>query len=246
MDSLETFYQNLNLTQLRNFLDACQRISFIEPASKKKEIVIPNAVKLQQFFDTYQDVSSFFQQEKERGMLANVWVAANLGRNEVRNSKTLRWFLDASETHGQGDFFLNGLLKSLPRSIGTERIRNYCATEECCPLGEQSERVDIEIDGENFLLFIEVKIDAVEGVNQLQRYQDVAMAKSSFRPWKIIYLTPTGKVPEEHENNAQIIGLSWGNFANYLNREINTHLKHNPNNLGLWLGKQFVKHMLTF
>ncbi|HDR1229421.1 PD-(D/E)XK nuclease family protein [Pasteurella multocida] len=178
--------------------------------------------------------------------MANVWAAANLGRNEVRNSKTLRWFLDVSETHGQGDFFLNSLLKALPRSIGVEKIKNYRATEECCPLGEQSERVDIEIDGENFLLFIEVKIDAVEGINQLQRYQDVAMAKSGIRPWKIIYLTPTGKVPEEHENNSQIIGLSWGNFAHDLNREINTHLKHNPNNLGLWLGKQFVKHILTF
>lgn len=246
MDSSEIFYQKLNLTQLKHFLDACQTISFVKPASKVKEIVIPSAVKLQQFVETYQNVSSFFQQEKERGILANVWSAANLGRNEVRNSKTLRWFLDASETHGQGDFFLSCFLNSLPRSIGTEKITDYRATEECCPLGEQSERVDIEIDGENFLIFIEVKIDAVEGVNQLQRYQDVAMAKSGIRPWKIIYLTPTGKVPEEHEDNPQVIGLPWHRFANHLNREIDKHLKFNPNNLGFWLGKQFVKHMLTF
>jgi hypothetical protein len=59
-------------------------------------------------------------------------------------------------------------------------------------LGQAENRVDLSIEGRDFLLIIEVKIDAGEGPVQLQRYDEILRAKAALlgkRP-SLLYLSP--------------------------------------------------------
>ncbi|MDD0823176.1 PD-(D/E)XK nuclease family protein [Mannheimia sp. AT1] len=218
----------------------------LEKETNTKNIVIPSSTAMEKFFDNYQPIYQEKEIQMQNGLMLNVWEAANLGRNEVRNSKTLRWFLDRYAKHGQKDLFLSEFLKCLPEPWCSISIGNYWAIEECCPLGEQTERVDIEIDADNFLLFIEVKIDAFEGEKQLERYYETAKAKSKGRPFGIIYLTRDGILPEFYSNKPEFCGLSWGELANHWQKFTKKALEENPNNRAIWLAEQFVYHILAF
>lgn len=235
-----------NIQQLQGFFDHLKALNLSMP--DKEVIKIPQKDELLSFFDEYQTVYEELQIEIKQGAAVNVWQAANLGRNEVRNSKTLRWFLDRYETHGQADYFLKIFLNCLDKQCSQWDTSVYHTTEECCPLGEQTERVDIEIDGKEFLLFIEVKIDAGQGENQLERYLKVASKKSQGREWYVIYLTCDGKVPyltydgEVLDPDKKIIGVSWKIFANKLKEVTKLETKHHV----MWLANQFADHILTF
>lgn len=235
----------MNIEILDSFFKHWGKIS-LEKESEVKEVIVPNIISMQQFFDGYKPVYQEIEMQKQDGLMLNIWEAANLGRNEVRNSKTLRWFLDMHEDHGQKTLFLREFLKCLPEPWCSISIGNYWATEECCPLGYETERVDIEIDAENFLLFIEVKIDAFEGNKQLERYYDTAVQKAKGRPFGIIYLTKDGILPKEHQNKIEFMGLSWKTLAYNWKNFASKTLKENPNNRAVWLAEQFIEHISSF
>ncbi len=186
-------------------------------------------------------ISSFqisIENVQTTGLLANVWEVAGLKRNEVRIAGVLSWFLDSCESHGQKHKLCASLLDFISQNIRNETniismaqfpvSQNLCsilgqaryrAVTEICPLGERENRVDIEINGECILLFIEVKIDAQQGESQLARYHNIAQIKSQGRPWGVIYLTPYGDLPENARELHNTICISWRNvsdaFLNY-------------------------------
>lgn len=229
---------------LKHFFEQWKTIQtqlVVEPNIKKKELVIPNIEELEKFFNIYQQVNQIREKERRMGTEINVWQAANLGRYEVRNSKTLCCFLDCNADHGQKDAFLKAFLSCI--NLGYLNTEKYLTTEESCPIGEQSERVDIEVESDNFLLFIEVKIDAFEGEEQLNRYYDVATKKSNARFWRVIYLTKDGVLPDkEKQNNERFIGMSWKTLATAFQQLA----KQEPDNRVYWLAQQFAQHILTF
>lgn len=235
----------MNIETLGSFFQNWSKIH-LEKESKVKEVNIPNTISMQNFFDKYKPVYQEIELQKKDGSQLNVWLAANLGRNEVRNSKTLRWFLDMYADHGQKNLFLKEFLKCLPEPWCSISTGNYWATEECCPLGNKTERVDIEIDAENFLLFIEVKIDALEGDKQLERYYDTAVQKAKGRAFCIVYLTKDGILPKEHQNKIECMGLSWKTLAFNWQKFVKKELKANPNNRAVWLAEQFIEHISSF
>ncbi|MDM1020914.1 PD-(D/E)XK nuclease family protein [Acinetobacter sp. VNK23] len=209
--------------------------------------VFINDKKLARFFNHYQsdEVQAPILEAKRQGLAVNVWQTAGLKNEEVRHSKVLKWFLDCRGDHGQGNAILLQLLKELP-VLEKYQPQRYFATEECCPLGNQESRVDIEIDADEFLLFIEIKINATEGKDQLQRYIDIAQAKAKNRDWLIVYLTRDGKLPERYqsyEKDNKVIALSWKKLSKVLyeytkGKEVN--------NRSIWLVKQFADHIKTF
>lgn len=162
------------------------------------------------------------------GSEINVWEVAGLKSDEVRNSRVLKWLLDWQGSHGQGDKILLKLLKSLklPNFPSFEsHVGHYTSRVESSPLGERENRVDIEIDGHDFLLFIEVKINASETNDQLDRYLISAKAKAGDnRPWCVLYLTQDGRDPRHIENpkapryefSKHLIPLSWRDITKVL------------------------------
>ena len=206
--------------------------------------VFINDRQLARFFAQYQsdEVQAPILAAQQQGLGVNVWQTAGLKNDEVRHSKVLKWILDCRGDHGQGNAILLHLLKELPL-LEKYQPKRYFTTEECCPLGNQESRVDIEIDADEFLLFIEIKINAMEGRDQLQRYIDIAEAKAKDRDWLIVYLTRNGKLPERYNAHKNLKGMSWMGISKILSE----YTKNSEvNNRSAWLVKQFADHVKNF
>ena len=159
------------------------------------------------------------------GVSVNVWRAAGLGHDELRNSQVLSWILDRFGDHGQGSAILEAVVQHLSGladkqvvGITTDMVRNnnYWTQTESLPLGDIESRVDIEIESPSFLIFIEVKVRAPETGDQLERYAQLAPKKAAGRPWTIIYLTPDGRKPDNVDLHSKVVSFSWKKVANIL------------------------------
>ena len=108
---------------------------------------------------------------RSSGEMANIWEVAGLKRNEVKIAGVFNWFLDGNAEHGQGHRLCCAILECLnskiihqgdvgwfqdfPRAeclLDHQEKPSYRAITEVCPMGEQANRVDIEINGERILL----------------------------------------------------------------------------------------------
>lgn len=132
------------------------------------------------------------------GARLNVWTTAGLKRDEVRNAGVLAALFDPARSGVRAQAFLSAFLTRVQgedRSVlptPEELKTGYVVQTEACPLGASDTRVDLSIEGEDFLLLIEVKIDAGEGREQLSRYAQVLANKASLlgkRP-ALVYLSP--------------------------------------------------------
>lgn len=230
-----SFVQHLDV-----FFQSWQKIHLEQPVLEKTISVEP--VHLSNFFDAFKQALVPIVEAKQQGLMLNVWKNSGLGSDEVRNSKVLKWFLDCNGDHGQGNTILVQLLQLLPKPFRGFEPQFYSTIEECCPLGNLENRVDIEIDAPEFLIFIEVKINANEGVKQLQRYKDIAQKKAGGRPWLVVYLTRDGKLPPNYLDHAEgLYGLSWRDIARAFKQQY--ACCQNSSNRSLWLLSQYADHI---
>ncbi|MHB8472330.1 MAG: PD-(D/E)XK nuclease family protein [Gammaproteobacteria bacterium] len=215
-------------TRLRGFTQAWEQLPLAtEPSESARAPLDPSA--LEEFIDAFQPALSHL---RSTGALANVWGVAGLGRNEVRIAGVLGWFLDCLGDHGQGHHLCEVVLDRIHKNIsampdGTKfssfptaahlldsagRAR-YRAKTEVCQLGEEESRVDIEINGAWILLFVEVKIDAAEGNKQIERYQRSVRKNAGDHPWGVVYLTPSGILPDGAKVLQNTVALAWDDIA---------------------------------
>ncbi|WP_291352671.1 PD-(D/E)XK nuclease family protein [Acinetobacter sp. UBA3106] len=254
-------------SQLEHFFQSWKNLSF--EALEPEKIISLDSIGLSEFFECFKSAIEPMKQAKANGLLLNVWKSAGLSTDEVRNSKVLKWFLDCRGDHGQGNAILLQLLQLLPPRFHEYYPKFYSAVAECCPLGNLENRVDIEIDAPEFLLFIEVKIYANEGADQLKRYYRDALLKTKNlkKDWAIIYLTKTGylsstedeikgKLLLDHEDitnvihdpldkyeTKRLIPMSWLKISKLFDQYSK---QADVNNRGAWLAKQFADHIKTF
>lgn len=158
-----------------------------------------------------------FDGYRRSGTMFNVWNATQLGNDERRNCRVLAKFLDHSGDHGQGSEILCRLLSMINLGDFATRAANrrYYTRTEVWPLDDSESRVDIEIEGDDFLIFIEAKIAADEAGDQLQRYLELAWLKAGRRDWVVIYLTPNGRHTGNHNlrDNGRIMPASWSQVS---------------------------------
>lgn len=126
----------------------------------------------------------------------NVWSAAGLARSEVRNSAALARLWDPRVAGSRATDFLRSFLESLTNlnnTLPNQRMleAGYSVRIEHCPMGSLADRVDLVIEGDDFLIGIEIKIDAELGKSQLERYC-LAISQRAFTMRKsrqaVIYL----------------------------------------------------------
>jgi hypothetical protein len=115
---------------------------------------------------------------RKAGAFIDLWAVAGLARKEVRTAAVLAWLLDPQGSHGQDDLFLQRLWKEVSAAsecrLGFELEAPQRSRTEINPMGDLNNRVDIELEGRDFLVFIEVKIDAGLRQDQLQNYIELA------------------------------------------------------------------------
>lgn len=157
------------------------------------------------------------QRARAGGAFLNVWSVAGLRRKELRHAAVLAWFLGPRGSHGFGVLALSSFLDTVADhnpgwpDLGRDLSRVTVRTEEW-PLGSETDRVDIAIDGPDFVLFIEVKIDAPEGPEQLPRYVEAAKDKARILKRAhsgLIYLSP--RPPRNYP--ADVAVISWREVA---------------------------------
>ncbi|HHX4812401.1 TPA: PD-(D/E)XK nuclease family protein [Yersinia enterocolitica] len=173
-----------------------------------------------QLAEFFSQLSEPLKAVQHRSLSFDPWEIAGLGRKEVRNTGVLAWLLDPSGSHGFGRLPLQAFLQSI-RDCGREDIpkdfNRYCRVRvETNPTGDNTNRVDIEIDADNFFLLIEVKIDAGEQKEQISHYCSDARQRAVQRPWVVVFLTPHGGKPLTSglEFNAEDVPcLSWWHLA---------------------------------
>ena len=202
-----------------------------------------NHLALSHFFNAYQHARQPMLEAMKQGMFVNVWQTAGLKHDEVRNSKVLQWFLNPNGNHGQSDALLKQFITLLPIEFQNLDTQSSRVIAESCPLGEGTERVDIEVDAQHFLLFIEIKINAYEGQEQLNRYLNIAQRKAHNRPWMVVYLTNQPQLPVMHRNKQNLIAISWQQVAKAFlqySKQAETH------NRSAWLVQQFAEHIQAF
>lgn len=223
---------------------------------------------------------AFFTQYKERykrfwesGSAINIWEVAGLKRNEVRNTAVLAWLLDCHDSHGQGNAFLRCFLDCLgniPENENKETIQvcdiksayrtitEKAFTEEDSPESakdrQSDSRVDIVIEGDDLLLFIEVKIDAGEGKEQISRYNRILSNCAAGRKCGLVFLTRGGKEPESVKEAAEdvikkIATMSWKRLADRMEQDVKRHIMEpDKQKWPLWVIPvlQFCQHIRTF
>jgi PD-(D/E)XK nuclease superfamily len=103
-------------------------------------------------------------------------VIADLERSEVRITAFLAKLWSPSLGGEVATIFLNEFLRRIAVkakvSMPTleELSQGYSIACEQCPLGDQQDRLDMVIEGRDFIIAIEVKIGTIEGRDQLNRY----------------------------------------------------------------------------
>lgn len=169
--------------------------NMIHVAETKKKINL-DSNKLADFFCLLSEPLNAVQ---HRSMAFDPWEIAGIRRKEVQNTGILAWLLDPSGSHGFGRLPLQALLQLIRNCCRNDipvDFNRYCRVQvETNPTGNNTNRVDIEIDADNFFLLIEVKIDASEQEEQISRYCFDAKQRAVTRAWAVVFLTPHGGTP---------------------------------------------------
>ena len=122
------------------------------------------------------------------GELFNLFAITRIERVEVNtHSAMIAELLNPEGRHGKGGHFLKLFLSTMG-------FEHECSLSEARVHKEQTfsgyGRVDIVIHLRDHLILIENKIDALDGDQQLKRYDDIG--KASGKKWQLWYLTKKG------------------------------------------------------
>jgi hypothetical protein len=196
---LERFFSTLQGTfdeeprlRLDNFLKAWRGLP--KPVRRSD----PRTIDVARLEQTLSGIGEPLAAARADGNRLNPWVLAGLKRSEVRNAAVLA-SLWRSELSGMAaSRFLNAFLRQVERRSGiplpseAQLKSGYRVRTEHCLAGERSERIDLTVEGRDFIIGFEIKIDAAEGEAQLQRYADALAERSNVRRSSafLIFLAP--------------------------------------------------------
>lgn len=165
--------------------------------------------------------------DRQRPASFNFFELFRVGSSEVWHTQFLAWLLNARADHGQGDLFFRAFVAACKLPLPVDSIRRYQVRPEI----NLSESIpDIVIFApRQFLILVENKIYAAEGVDQLGReYRDLKRMADSLEVPKsqrfAVFLTPRGQQPITADDPAHWITLSYRRLATALADDTATHI----------------------
>jgi hypothetical protein len=180
------------------------------------------------------------------GDLTDVWAIARIGRREIRNAAVLAWLLDPLGTHGFSERFFRNLVQALAKArvsgfpIPSDFEPTYRVRTEIYPI-DGVNRVDIWVEGKDFVLVIEVKIDALEGYRQIERCKHAAKTRAGDRQYGILYISPTIHANSTNRSD-RICFATWKDVAGALESSVNAKQYIYENVRDRIIG-QFARHI---
>lgn len=177
--------------RLQAFLRAYRSLSSRPRRNQTRRV---DVVRLRDSLDALREPLA---QQREDGRFLNPWKMGGLREDEVRNAAVLAQFWSPQLCGTAAARFLDAFCRRLADPAGllpssAALLSGYHVRTEHCPIGEASERVDITIEGRDFVIGVEVKINAAEGPDQLRRYRDAVTAWARGRGKRpvVIFLAP--------------------------------------------------------
>ncbi len=213
----------LTLSRLQSFVDTWQTLPPAPSLPPPTPTPVLSVEALSGFLSLFKPA---YEDHRRAGGGLNLWEVAGLDSSELRIARVLGWLLDGRRHHGLDNALLSTLLRQaqsrnakvgwpdgFPTADDVEKSQDVRVRVESCPLGDIEDRVDIEIDSDRFVLFIEVKVDAGEGDQQLARYVAAASTKAAGRSWGVLFLTRRGTLHRTHLKQARVVDVSWKEVA---------------------------------
>lgn len=158
-----------------------------------EEKVIEKVKQLCEFYEKY---------KSETGNEYNLFSILKLERKEIRYSLFLADLLNPMGKHSQGTLFLELFIEEIKSKVkGIEKINpnDTRVDTETNVISKEGKlgRIDVFIEDDKNIIYIENKIDAKERENQLNDYSNV---NSDGKEKIILFLTKYGRHPESTEN----------------------------------------------
>lgn len=216
MKTIHSNKDDLLLLGMKNFFGSFRNATFIE-----KEIQLDNFKKgllrlrngfatiyeqekpqrIEEFRVAFTQLISSVKQMQEKGLWRktyfNLFNTFGYLRLEAVHSNVLAWLLNPEEAHGLGDKFLRFFVyrvfnkKGLPTNFSAKVFREK---------QEGGYPMDIVVDGNNWWLVIENKIDSDEQEDQTKRYSDIWKRKGKLGDNVLLaFLSPSGWQPESSD-----------------------------------------------
>lgn len=144
----------------------------------------------------FSEIRNPIQKMRSSGAMVNPWILAGLERKEVRNAAVLAGLWNPALAGDAAIIFLNAFFRQVEAVNGVRLpdfaslSRGYTILTEDCAVGQVTERIDLTIEGPDYLIGMEIKIEAVEGSAQLQRYQTALAARAKSRGSTVEGLKP--------------------------------------------------------
>ena len=164
----------------------------------------------------------------------NLFDVLGIATREVSHSAFLAWLLNPAGSHALGDYFLRRFLTVVTTEALENRVDGFPArpvdvhgwslrdvrvvTEY--PVGVGGRRVDILIDGraDRFVCLIENKVHSGESAGQLADYLTGVGRHFADRAILPVFLTPDGRGPEDEQDSAHYVPVSYQGVLNIIQR----------------------------
>lgn len=156
--------------------------------------------RVEEFRIVFSRLISTVKQMQENGLWRktyfNLFTILGYQRLEDAHSNILAWLLNPEESHGLGDAFLRDFV----RRVFDKELLKYFPVKVKRESQDGDDRLDIVVEGNNWWLIIENKIDSTEQENQTKRYADHwrnrgIIGENVF----LAFLSPSGWLPESRD-----------------------------------------------
>lgn len=189
----------LNEVHLNNFRNGLLRLrdDFVTIYEREKP------QKIQEFSIALEHLISKVKQMQERGLWRkyyfNIFETLEYQRREDIHSNLLAWLLNPEESHGIGDVFLRSFVEKVfnIKDLSTNfPVKVFREKQE----GKNRHIYDIVVEGNNWWLVIENKIDSEEQEGQTKGYAEDWRHRGILgKNVLLAYINPTGRRPESSD-----------------------------------------------
>jgi len=265
---LDQFFRDLDrvsasvvpTNRLGEFLEDLKRVSADASAQRPREqaITVKALADLGTRFDHVRQVvlqklggSDWLAKVAEYDPLKcpiGLFTTLDLGRYETAHTGALTWLLNPSEAHGFVDILLRSLVRHLFKLEGDFQLFGVNTVNEF-PISGERGRLDIHVRGEwklagapegiPFRIIIEAKIDAGEGEDQCEHYEDHAqLTEEECEQVCFVFLTHDGRQAESTKSHGKKwICVSFIELMAMFRPHL-TSLRHKP-------GFEFLRHYMS-
>lgn len=177
------------------------------------------AKKLRQSLEDYSSAFDLAYKElRQQGRDFNFWKFAFNKPREMECTYLLSKFLDARAEHGQGPAFFAGFLELIDDKYWSHgkrpQVPQHYSVKTEMPSEDGKSRMDLVIEGADFLLIVEAKIYSAEHGKQMKRYRRFAQ-KSGRENFALVFLTPRG---EDSGDDVNAKPLAWKEVGRMLKK----------------------------